>query len=434
MHKAGARIIRHMVARNHRHREIPFAVAAFNPRVGMCQRQSCQIVGRHVAQTADHIGAGQLGLSKDCLGQGICHQNPVTDRGRAFCRPTDDLIKTISNARPESHRAVLGNGPGRCGPDQHIGLGLGEQRIACHRFKPHPDHVAGVVVIFYLCLGQRGFLDWRPHDGLGALVQRPVHQEGHELIRDHGLGVVIHCQIWLFPLTGHAQTFELFTLNIDPALGEFAAFLTEGHNIDIVLVQTLGAILLFDLPFDRQAVAIPTGHIARVAAHHLLAANHHILEDLVQRVADVQMAVGVGRAVMQGEIAASGLFAQAVIDPDLLPAGQPVGFALGQACAHGKIGFGQEDGVAVVSFRRIGFGRIGAHRMRSFIAMGVWRAGARREAASRRLDQRAGPIIRDRGMVRNTKLFIMAALYAARFKGSRPLRGGEGRCFARPAP
>ena len=211
--------------------------------------------------------------------------------------------------------------------------------------------MAGQVVIFHLGLGQGGFLDGRPHDRLGALVEAAVHQELHELVGDDGFGVVVHRQVGVGPVAGDAKALELGALDVDPAGGEGAAFAAEGDDIDVVLVQTLGAVLLFDLPLDRQAVAIPARHIAGVGTHHLLRADDHVLEDLVQRVADVQMAVGVGRAVVQGKGGAgrgAGLVAQAVIDADPLPPGQPVRLALRQARAHGKIGFGQKDGVAVI--------------------------------------------------------------------------------------
>ena len=102
------------------------------------------------------------------------------------------------------------------------------------------------------------------------------------------------------------------------------------------------------------------------------------------------MAVGIGRAVVQGEGRAARLFAQAVIDADLLPAGQPVGFALRQARAHREIGFGQEHGVAVVNRDCAG---------RSAISAVLWIVEDRGAThQSRRLKcQVAGPIIREGG-------------------------------------
>ena len=85
-------------------------------------------------------------------------------------------------------------------------------------------------------------------------------------------------------------------------LGELAAFAT--HLVDRHRVLVLGGLALFllDLPLDRQAVAVPAGDVVGVLAEHLLRAVDDVLQDLVERGADVQMAVGVGRPVVQDEL------------------------------------------------------------------------------------------------------------------------------------
>ena len=84
-------------------------------------------------------------------------------------------------------------------------------------------------------------------------------------------------------------------------------------------------------------------------AHHLAGADDEVLQHLVERVADVQVAVGVGRAVVQHEgRAAVGGLAQAVVDAEPLPAGEPVGLAVRQAGAHREVGLREEQGVLVV--------------------------------------------------------------------------------------
>ena len=89
-------------------------------------------------------------------------------------------------------------------------------------------------------------------------------------------------------------------------LGEGAAFFAEFDDGDFVFVFALGAVLLLDLPFDRQTVAIPAGDVIGVKAQHLLAARDQILQHLVERVADMDVAVGVGRAIMQHKARATG--------------------------------------------------------------------------------------------------------------------------------
>ncbi len=218
-----------------------------------------------------------------------------------------------------------------------------------------PDGEAVLVVVLDLGLGERCLFDGRPHDGFRALVERAVHQEFHEFLGDHAFGVEVHRQVGIGPVARDAQALELVALDVDPAFGEAAAFLAEIDDGDVVLVLALRAVLLLDLPLDGQAVAVPAGDVAGVEAHHLVRADDHVLDRLVQRVPDVEVAVRVRRAVMQDERGAVRFFAQAVVDADLLPMLQPARLAVGQPRAHREIGLGQVQGVFVV-------GRVGTHR------------------------------------------------------------------------
>ena len=88
----------------------------------------------------------------------------------------------------------------------------------------------------------------------------------------------------------------------------FGAEIQNGHRI---LVAALIAVLFFNLPFNRQAVAIPTGDVIRVKPRHLRSAIDHVLQNLIQRMADMQIAIGIGRAIMQHEtLAPLGLCAE----------------------------------------------------------------------------------------------------------------------------
>ena len=90
----------------------------------------------------------------------------------------------------------------------------------------------------------------------------------------------------------HAQALEVFALLVDllggirPALG-----------LHVVTAQ-VAAVQLFDSVLDRQTMAVPAGNVLRIKARELLALDDHVLEHFVQRVADVQLAVGVGGAIV----------------------------------------------------------------------------------------------------------------------------------------
>ena len=284
-----------------------------------------------------------------CIGKQI----QVARFGPAFFFGRIYTVKPILNRRVEGDGSVRRDRPRGGGPDHDTCLG--QITFGIGKREWHPDRVRLVVVILDLGLGQRGLFNRRPHHGLRALIQRAVHQELHEFLGDHAFGVEIHRQIGIVPLAGDAQTFELVALDVDPALGELAAFLTEVDNVHVILVLALLAVLFLDLPFDGQTVAVPAGNIACIVAHHLVRAHDHVLDGLVQRVADMQVAVRIGGAIMQDEgLAVASCLAQAIIDADLFPPGQPFGLALGQASAHRKIGYGEGQRVFI-------FGCVGTH-------------------------------------------------------------------------
>ena len=89
------------------------------------------------------------------------------------------------------------------------------------------------------------------------------------------------------------------------------------------------AVGLFDLHLDRHAVAVPARHVRRVEPGHRPVLDDDVLQDLVDGMADVDVAVGVGRAVVQHEARASGArLADRLVDLALLPFLDPAGLAL----------------------------------------------------------------------------------------------------------
>ncbi len=173
-----------------------------------------------------------------------------------------------------------------------------------------------------------------------------------EFRRDLGFGGEVHGGVTLVPVAQDGQALELLALDIDPFGGVFAAGLAELGGGHLVLLAALGAELFFDLPLDRQAVAIPARHVVDVVAHQELRTDDEVLEDLVQRVADMDGAVGVGRAVVQHEQGRAGRLAGAthrVEQTGLIPLLEHFRLQLGQAGTHREFGFGQEDGLAIVA-------------------------------------------------------------------------------------
>ena len=207
-----------------------------------------------------------------------------------------------------------------------------------------------MLFIFDFRLGQRGFFNHRPHDGLGAAIQATVHHEFLKFGNNYRFGVKRHGGIGVLPIAQNAQPLKLPTLNGHPFFGETAAFGAKFAGRHIIFVQTLIAVLLLDFPFNRQAVAIPAGHISGVFAHHLLRAHNHVFQDFVQRMADMHIAIGVRRAVMQHEFfAALPLRAQFVIKANARPICENFGLAFGQTGLHWKVRLRQIKRFAIIT-------------------------------------------------------------------------------------
>ncbi len=172
--------------------------------------------------------------------------------------------------------------------------------------KSDPYRVGGIILVFDLGLRKRGLLDDAPHDRLRTAVEQAVRREFHDLARDLRFGGETHRRIRMIPVADHAEALEFLALHIDPMRRKGAALIAELIDRHLVLVFALGAIFLLDLPFDRQAVTIPARHVIGILAEHLLGTGDEILQDLVQRMTDMDVAVGVRRPIMQHEAGASG--------------------------------------------------------------------------------------------------------------------------------
>ena len=207
-----------------------------------------------------------------------------------------------------------------------------------------------MVVILHLGVGQGGALDRAPHHRLGAAIDLARGDELHELGDDRRFGAVVHGRVPVVPVAEHAQALELGRLRLDPAGGVVAAAGAEFGLADLVLGPTLGAERLLDLPFDRQAVTVPAGHVVDVVAEHEARADDEVFQQLVEGVADVDGAIGVGRAIVQHEQRRAGGLAGAA-DPaiEAIPAFQDARLELRQASAHGEGRLGQGDGFAIVA-------------------------------------------------------------------------------------
>ena len=333
MHKPGARFGGDEIARQKRPR----------PR-----EKAAQFMHRVARDGAFECGALDIEMRGVAVGPGALHKG-VDQRFGHQIAPPGQFDQEIIDRFAIGDRLVGGDRPRRGGPDHRkranqIGIG------AFDDFKRHIDLGRGDILVFNFRLGQCGLFHRAPHHRLGAAIELATFGKAHQFAHDGRLGGEIHRQIGIVPVAVDAQPFELRTLHIDPVAGIGAAFGAEFARRHFVLVLLFLAIFFFDFPFDRQTVAIPARHIWRIKPAQRARAHDHILEDVVQRMADMHVAIGIRRAIVENELFAPGArIAQGAIKIIGFPARQNAWLFLRQASLHRKIGLRQEDGGTVIA-------------------------------------------------------------------------------------
>ena len=151
---------------------------------------------------------------------------------------------------------------------------------------------------------------------------------------DVGLGRKVHGEIRIFPVAEHTEADEIALLQLHLFARILAAGRAEFGMGD--LYPRLAFFLLY-VVLDRQAVTVPAGNVGRIETAHRLSLNDKVFQRFINRVAKVQLAVRIGRTVVQDEFGFADVFVgNALIDIQLLPAREHFGLALGKAGLHRK--------------------------------------------------------------------------------------------------
>ena len=263
------------------------------------------------------------------------------------------LHQRILHFRVHVERLVRRDGPRRRGPDDDETV-IGRQRWQAEGGRQfgrlgelEPDVDGGIAFfrVFHFRLGQRRLAVEAPVDGLQAAVDIAFFQQLAQRAQFVRFIAVRHRQIGVVPLAQHAQTDKVFLLALDLHVGVGARLFQHFGRRQVLAVQ------FFDLDLDRHAVAIPARYIRRVEAGQRARLDDHILEDLVDGVAQVDVAIRVRRAVVQDEFrTAGGSLAHALVDFLVLPLLYPLRLALGHVAAHRERGFRHVDRVFAFRF------------------------------------------------------------------------------------
>ena len=180
-------------------------------------------------------------------------------------------------------------------------------------------------------------------------LQAPVDVALEHHLAEHldlgGFVLLLQREIGLLPVGPDAPALEALHLAIHLLAGVSSGFLAQldrRQRLALFLIHRLQ-----HLEFDRQAVAVPTRHVAHPAALQHLIFVDHIFEHLVQGMAHVQGTVGVGRPVVKREGGPAVVEPQLPIDAVLAPEGLQFRLPLHRIGTHAKACLQQVERVLV---------------------------------------------------------------------------------------
>ena len=266
------------------------------------------------------------------------------------------LHQRIDKLGMHGHGQVVRQSPGCGGPDHDKGAGRvrrdkGLLQSLVRQREADEHGRRGMIGVFHLGFGQGRPAVAAPVDGLLAAHDLALLHKGGQFGSGDGLIGRLHGHIRIGPVAQNAQALEFPALDVEKFLRVLAAAFADRMSGQILFPV---AQFHFHIMFDGQPVTVPAGHIGRGPAQQIARLDHNILENLVQRRAQMNMTVGIGRAVMQHippPFARS--FLHETIGVRLFPELQRLRFLLDKVRLHRKPGIRQIEGRFIFSHGHI---------------------------------------------------------------------------------
>src|SRR5487761_2121635 len=170
--------------------------------------------------------------------------------------------------------------------------------------KLHEHALAGVIGVFDFRFGERGAAGNAPVNRLFAAINKALGHDVGEQTQFVGLVGLVQGEIRIFPIAEDAEAFELFALEINVFTGVGFAGFADGGGIGRRVAGF--AHVLGNLELNRQAVTVPAGNVGRAFAAQRLILDDDVFENLVEGGADVDIAIGKRRAVVQDKLGRRG--------------------------------------------------------------------------------------------------------------------------------
>ena len=201
------------------------------------------------------------------------------------------------------------------------------------------DGLRGLVLILDFGFSERRAAIQAPVDRLQALIEIALFENFAEGADFVGFGLEGQRQVGIIPFAEDTQADEVLFLALDLLVGKGAAEFAHLVGGNVLAVQFL------DLMLDRQTVAVPAGHVGRVEPGQRFRTDDDVFQNLVDRVADVDVPVGIGWPVMQHKARTTLRYGtDLLVELLLLPVGHPLRLTFGQVATHRERGISQIQG------------------------------------------------------------------------------------------
>mmetsp|Transcript_52390 Transcript_52390/g.104099 ORF Transcript_52390/g.104099 Transcript_52390/m.104099 type:complete len:308 (+) Transcript_52390:1063-1986(+) len=262
--------------------------------------------------------------------EALGHDQLIWDR-----RVADDCVLELA---VDGDGQVGRDGPRGGGPDGHTQVStVGSKRLQALGGRGHTEadvdrarRVLLGVLEFGLC--QRSAARGAPVHRLSPAVDMSFEEH---VAKDADLSCFIlrlQCEVGLLPIAPHTVPPEGVALLRDRLFGERSGFFAQLQRRQLLALFLLHA--LQHLELDWEPMAVPARYVANLAALQQLVTVDDILKDLVERMANVQIAVGVRRAIMQHKHLTWIVRRKCLVDACLVP--KSLQFWLAHGC-HGAL-------------------------------------------------------------------------------------------------
>ena len=232
--------------------------------------------------------------------------NPIHIRTQGDALPPRTphaLVEAILILRVQGHRHAGGQGPGRRGPYHHIHILARKLRELLRDLRHGISHIDGgraLVPILDLPRRQGRLAVRAPVHGLQTPVDEPLLHHVGKGMELPMFKLRVQREVGMVPLGQHTEALELLPLHVQIMERRGLAALSQIHGVD-ARSQFGEPAIPQGAQLDGQPVGVPAGNIGCVPAHHHPGLEQQVLQYLVEARADVNVAVGVGGAVVKHE-------------------------------------------------------------------------------------------------------------------------------------